>query len=236
VSRGPLEPPEVLAAGDAAVLVPFGEEMTIDSIALSHSLARAVERSGLAGLRALIIGRSSLLIHYDPLMHSYQEVEGLVQRLVEEGLEVRAPEGALRELPTVYGGPYGRDLPYVAQHHNLSEEEVVRLQSGATYVVASLAFAPGQPLMMGLPRELVMPRRPSPVQVPAGSVLVANQTALYPVANPTGWWQIGRTSTRLFDPWADPPTYLQPGDRVRFVPVTEEEYLRLGGEREEGQT
>jgi inhibitor of KinA len=236
VSRQRIETPEVLAAGDAAVLVPFGEEMTMESIARAHSLARAVREAGLAGLRALVIGRSSLLIHYDPLAHSHQEIKSLVERLVEEGLEVRAPEGQLKELPVVYGGPYGRDLPYVAQYHDISEEEVVRLQSGATYLVASLTFAPGQPLLMGLPRELVMPRRPSPAQVPAGSVLVANQTALYPVANPTGWWQIGRTSTRLFDPAADPPTYLQPGDRVRFIPVTEEEYLKLGGEKEESPT
>ena len=222
--------PEVIPAGDAAVLIPFGEEMTLESIALSHSLVRAIEEVHLEGVRALIVGRSSLMVHYDPLLLTYEEVRGLVEQLVEEGLEVTAPEGRLRELPTVYGGPFGRDLAYVAQHHKISEEEVVRLQSGATYVVCSLTFAPGQPLLMGLPRRLVMPRRPSPEQVPAGSVLVANQTALYPVANPTGWWQIGRTSTKLFDPWADPPTYLQPGDRVRFIPVSEEEYLRLGGE------
>jgi len=222
--------PKVLAAGDAAVLIPFGEEMTAGSIALSHSLAGRIRAQRLEGVRALVIGRSSLLVHYDPLVHSYEEIKAMVERLVESGLDTTVPEGRLQEIPTLYGGPFGPDLAYVANYHKISQEEVVRLQSGATYLVGSMVFAPGQPFLMGLPRQLVLPRRSSPVVVPAGSVLVANQTALYPIRNPTGWWQIGRTPLKLFDPHADPPTHLLPGDRVRFVPISEQEYLRMGGE------
>jgi allophanate hydrolase subunit 1 len=56
--------------------------------------------------------------------------------------------------------------------------------------------------------------------VPAGTVAIAaRQTAVYPVATPGGWHLIGRTAERLWDPTADPPARLAPGDRVRFLPA-----------------
>jgi allophanate hydrolase subunit 1 len=44
-------------------------------------------------------------------------------------------------------------------------------------------------------------------------------TAVYPHASAGGWRVLGRTDARLFDPAADPPARLRPGDRVRFVPA-----------------
>ena len=48
------------------------------------------------------------------------------------------------------------------------------------------------------------------------------QTGIYPLDSPGGWQLIGRTALTLFDPAAEPPTLLQPGDRVRFRPVPAE--------------
>jgi allophanate hydrolase subunit 1 len=42
-------------------------------------------------------------------------------------------------------------------------------------------------------------------------------TGIYPTTLPGGWHLIGRTNVRLFDPSADPPTLLRPGDLVQFV-------------------
>jgi allophanate hydrolase subunit 1 len=55
--------------------------------------------------------------------------------------------------------------------------------------------------------------------VPSGSVAIGGEfTGIYPRATPGGWRILGRTDVSLFDPGADPPTRLLPGDRVRFVP------------------
>jgi inhibitor of KinA len=66
-----------------------------------------------------------------------------------------------------------------------------------------------------------VPRLASPrTRVPAGSVgIAARQTGVYAVESPGGWNLIGRTSLRLFNPAADPPVRVKPGDRVRFVPL-----------------
>ncbi len=84
-----------------------------------------------------------------------------------------------------------------------------------------LGFRPGFAYLGPLPEALARPRRATPrVRVAAGSVAIAGrQTGIYPSTSPGGWHLIGRTSLRLFDPAADPPSLIAPGDRVRFVPV-----------------
>ena len=87
-----------------------------------------------------------------------------------------------------------------------------------------LGFTPGFPYLGSLPDALATPRLETPRErVPAGSVGIAGaQTGVYPLATPGGWRLIGWTPVVLFDPVRPPPALLQPGDQVRFVPVSEE--------------
>jgi KipI family sensor histidine kinase inhibitor len=82
-----------------------------------------------------------------------------------------------------------------------------------------IGFAPGYPYLGGLPPRLHLPRRATPRKaVPPGSVAIAaGMTGIYPARLPGGWHLIGRTDQRLFDPQADRPCLLDPGDDVRFV-------------------
>jgi inhibitor of KinA len=50
------------------------------------------------------------------------------------------------------------------------------------------------------------------------------QTGIYPLQSPGGWNIIGRTPLALFDVRRDPPVLLQAGDRVRFRPISREEF------------
>ncbi|WP_261172039.1 carboxyltransferase domain-containing protein, partial [Bordetella pertussis] len=74
-----------------------------------------------------------------------------------------------------------------------------------------------------------LPRRATPrTAVPAGSVAIANrQTVIYPARLPGGWNIIGATPLNLFDPGREPAALLQPGDRIRFVPIDAAEFDRL---------
>ncbi len=53
------------------------------------------------------------------------------------------------------------------------------------------------------------------------------QTGMYPVDSPGGWQIIGRTPLKLFAPERANPFLYEAGDRIRFVPVTGEEYGRI---------
>jgi inhibitor of KinA len=67
--------------------------------------------------------------------------------------------------------------------------------------------------------------------VAAGSVgLTGRQTGVYPLERPGGWNVIGTTPLCLVDVEAG---YfpLRAGDRVRFVPIDQDEFNRLQGQR-----
>jgi len=96
-----------------------------------------------------------------------------------------------------------------------------------------IGFSPGYPYLGGLPREIHTPRLKTPrTRVLEGSVGIANeQTGIYPVTSPGGWQLIGRTPVTLFDPERSNPFLYRAGDRIRFKPISPEEYSRLA-ERE----
>jgi len=222
--------PRFLLAGDSALAIEFGDEISEEVNRRVHSLAYAMEKNPLPGLGEAVPTYRSLLIHYDPLCLSCEEVKAFVSNVLQKCKEVLLPEPRVVEVPVVYGREFGPDIEFVAEHNGLSLEEVIRLHSGVTYTVYMLGFTPGFTYLGGLPEALATPRLPTPRKlVPAGAVGIAGaQTGIYPIATPGGWRLIGRTPLRLFDPTREPPVLLRPGDKLRFVPISEEEFRAYG--------
>ena len=218
--------PRFLLAGDSALVVEFGDEISREVNRKVHALADALGKSSLPGLGEPVPTYRSLLVHYDPLRLSCDEVKAFVSEALQKCEERPPPEPRVVEIPVVYGGEFGPDIEFVAEHNGLLVEEVIRLHSGATYTVYMLGFAPGFAYLGGMPDAIATPRLETPrTLAPAGSVGIAGeQTGIYPIATPGGWRLIGRTPLKLFDPERDPPTLLQAGDLVRFVPISEGEY------------
>ena len=116
----------------------------------------------------------------------------------------------------------GPDLEFVAKEHHLSNEELIAIHTAPTYRVYLIGFSPGFPYLGGMSARIATPRRRTPRHlVPAGSVAIGGvQTGIYSSDTPGGWNIIGRTPLKLFDPSADPPCLLKPGDQVVFQSVT----------------
>ena len=147
---------------------------------------------------------------------SISQIENLIANVTAVSA---ASPGRLVEIPVTY---HGQDLTEVAQLTGLSESEVIELHSGTIFNAAFAGFAPGFMYCTGLPDILQLPRRATPrTSVPAGSLAMADAyTAIYPLNSPGGWNLIGTTDIKMFDANADQPSFLLPGDRVRFVPVS----------------
>jgi KipI family sensor histidine kinase inhibitor len=137
----------------------------------------------------------------------------------------------IQELPTWYDPSVGPELERLAEQAGMSCADVVECHSSVTYQVYALGFAPGFAFMGSVDERLEMSRLETPrKRVPAGSVgITGRQTAAYPMASPGGWNLIGRTAAILFDRKREGFSLLRVGDRVRFVPVLQEEFVRLGG-------
>ena len=141
------------------------------------------------------------------------------------------------EIPTIYGGEYGPDIEFVAEHNNISIDEVIEIHSSRNYLIYMLGFTPGFPYLGGMSEKIETPRLKTPrTKIPAGTVGIAGkQTGIYPIDSPGGWQLIGRTPVKLYDPFADPPVLLNSGDYLRFVPIDETEYKSILKQIEENK-
>jgi len=174
-------------------------------------------------VQEVIPGMNNLTLILRETQTDAQDAIERLQRWWEESEERPQEDPRLIEIPVVYGGSAGPDLPEVAERAGLTPPQVVELHSSADYIVYFIGFQPGFPYLGGLDTRLHTPRRAEPrVVVPAGSVGIGgSQTGIYPLAAPGGWQLIGHTPLSLFDPQQQPPTLMRPGDRVRFVPQKE---------------
>ena len=93
-----------------------------------------------------------------------------------------------------------------------------------------IGFTPGLPYIAGMPERITIPRLEKPrLKTPAGSVSIGgSQCVVYSVESPGGFWVLARTPVPLYDPKADEPILLRPGDRVRFRPIDRREYDEIG--------
>jgi KipI family sensor histidine kinase inhibitor len=170
-------------------------------------LAAALADDPPEGLLDAVPGACTLLLLYDPALLD-------IDRL-DLSRTAAAPPPRVVRIEACYDGA---DLEEVARELGLAPAALVRRHVEAEHVVSFLGFAPGFAYMTGgFPvRRLHTPR----VRVPAGSLAIADGfTGIYPSETPGGWRLLGRVSARMFDPAADPPALLRPGDRVVFEPV-----------------
>ena len=208
--------------GDAALLVTIGETLDPDANARARALAAALGGAGIAGVGVPVPGHASVLVPFEPEAIAESSVRTAIAAAWPAASLADArhePAGRLHEIPVRYGGMDGPDLAAVAAAVGLTEADVIALHTGVEYRVLVLGFVPGFAYLGVLPPELELPRRAEPrVCVPAGSVAISGrQCGIYPAEVPGGWHLLGRTDLALWDPAADPPARLAPGDRVRFL-------------------
>ena len=221
--------PRFLACGDRALLAQYGTGIDLAVNRKVHAAAAALRQRSLTGIEAVIPAYRNLAVVYDPTLVSFKTLTEALTAL-ESGLEgAERAEPRTVDIPVCYGGRLGPDLAFVAQHHHLTEEEVVRIHSRTLYPIYAVGFAPGFCYLGGLDPRLHTPRLPTPrTLVPAGSVGIAEaQTGVYPSDSPGGWRLIGRTPLSLFNPSRPDPFLYQAGDRIRFVPISEADFHRL---------
>ncbi len=221
--------PRVEWVGDRSLLIRVGEGISRECHAEVFRLFHLLTSYKLDHIRSIHPAYDSLLLTFDPLVVGPEPTAELVRCLIKRKDAVSPPDPRTVKIPVCYEGEMAPDLGDVAAHNGLSVEEVIRIHSRTEYLVYFLGFSPGFPYLGDLPAELATPRLKTPrLRVPAGSVAIGgSQTGIYPVDSPGGWRLIGRTPLPLFSPEKNPPTLLQMGDRVHFVPITMKEFNTL---------
>ena len=204
-------------------------QITIMGHARVRRLLRLVELEPIVGVRNLHPAYCSLLIKFDATKLRHEELEEVLRGYIERMESVALPDPRLVEIPVCYGGEFGPDLEGVAESHGMTVERAIELHASETYLVYFLGFVPGFAYLGDLAEELATPRLATPRRsVPAGSVGIAGrQTGVYPVATPGGWRLLGRTPAKMFQPDRAEMSLLAIGDRVRFAPISREQFTKL---------
>jgi urea carboxylase len=247
--------PKYLPGGDRYLLIEFGNEMNLELNFMAQGLASAIVADGTKGVIETAPSFASMLIHYEPDEIGFADLKTEMARLIadlgpSDNIEL---ESRLFYFPTVYLDPWTRecvqdyiakiapkttDPEFVAELNGLSDvQQFVRVHSGTEYWVASLGFWPGLPFMMALdPRcKLTAPKyNPPRTWTPKGTVGMGGaSTAIYPEALPGGYQIFGRIPVPIWDPnkrfdvFSDSICLFRPGDRVKFVPCTVEEFAEV---------
>lgn len=222
-------PASIKTAGDSALVVEFGNEI---SEGISHrvrAMQAVLEHEPLQGIMELVPTYRSLMVHYNPRTLNHGQVSDHLYEAISKMEDLVLPSPKIIEIPTLYGGDAGPDLPFVARHNGLQPEEVIHIHSGRNYLIYMLGFTPGFPYLGGMDPRIATPRLDNPrTKIAGGSVGIAgSQTGIYSIDSPGGWQIIGWTPVLLFDPGAEQPFLLKAGNYIRFIPVSEKECTRI---------
>ncbi|WMD18814.1 5-oxoprolinase subunit PxpB [Achromobacter seleniivolatilans] len=225
----------ILPQGDRCLIISFGDQIDASVGKTCLAAARKLRDAQLPGVTDVVPSFVAVAVHYRPdglgNGPTYAGLAERIEALLADGIPADASGGREVDIPVCYGGEHGPDLADVAQAAGLTPEDVIQLHSQPRSMVFMLGFAPGHAYLGVHDEKLNIPRRPSPrTAVPIGAVAVANrQTVIYPNRLPGGWNIIGATPLTMFDPAREPAALLQPGDSVRFVPISPEEFDRIKG-------
>lgn len=222
--------PRLIPAGDTALVVELGDEVSFAINARVRALDRLVAAAAIAGVIETLPTNRSLLVLYEPLAIDHRAlcraIAALLEQVPPEPIETG---GRSWVIPVVYGGGFGIDLARVAAQLRLTEDELIARHAARAYRVFMIGFQPGFSYLGALDAALAVSRLDEPrAEIPAGTVSIAGvQTAINSVAAPSGWNLIGRTPVRLFELRRSAPFLLAPGDRVRFRPVPHDAWTAL---------
>jgi KipI family sensor histidine kinase inhibitor len=218
-----------LPAGDSSVFMEFGNSISPKINARIRNVVKGIETSDIKGVTELLPTYRSIQIMYNPMEIEYDELVGILKELETSIPEGDAGDYRIVEIPTLYGGEYGPDIEFVAEHNKISVEEVIKIHTSTDYLLYMLGFTPGFGYLGGMSEKIATPRLKTPrTKIPAGTAGIAGtQTGIYPIDSPGGWQLIGKTPIKLYDPLGEAPILLRAGDYVRFVNITEEEFFEI---------
>lgn len=223
--------------GDHCLSLNFGDTILAETGLICLAAAEKIRDACLSGVTDVVPSYTSVAVHYqaEPLtgLPNFQALSEDLAALLQGGLAPATHAQRTIDIPVCYGGEHGPDLSEVAKITGLTEQQVIAMHCAPGSMVFMLGFAPGHPYIGIHDPLFALPRRDVPrTVVPAGSVAIANrQSTIYPTRLPGGWHILGATPLKLFDLARPQPTFLLPGDQIRFIPISPEEFGQLAAQQ-----
>ncbi len=222
--------PKISPFGENALLVSFGDEISVELNEKVLSFADSIGKNSFAGFVETVSAYNSCAVFYEvfevrknfgDFLSAFETVKKIAEKILQNLESTEKLNRQIIEIPVNFDAEHALDLEFVAEINNLSKNEVIEIFTNRIYRVFMLGFLPGFAYMGELDEKIAVPRRENPrTRVPQGSVGIAGrQTGIYPFASPGGWQIIGKTDIELFSPNFKKSAFLQAGDSVKFISV-----------------
>jgi allophanate hydrolase subunit 1 len=256
------EQAEFRIGGDRSLLMMLGDEMSFDLNFKVHSLARSIRESRTRGIIELIPEMASLLVSYDPDLISYEDLTSELAAMHQamSHSEIDELPSRMFYVPVLYFDPWTRacvddyrakikDKPWdgdllVVMNGLVDISALRRIHASTEYWVAALGFWPGLCSLLPLdPRSrLTAPKYDPPrTWTPKGTIGLGGAiTCIYPDQTPGGYQIFARTPMPIWDrsqrleAFKESLALFRPSDRVRFIPISSEEYEDIERKVEDG--
>jgi len=246
------EEPVFKPGGDKYMFIEFGNLMDLEINFTAQNLAKAIFDNKIKGVYETAPCFASMLIHYNPDEIKFNDLKNEMKSLIKslgptDEIEINS---RVFSFPTVYLDKWTKeciedyskkisqktpDPEFIVELNNLENtEQFVRVHSGTEYWVSALGFWPGLPFMMPLdPRcKLTAPKyNPPRTWTPKGAVgMGGSSTSIYPDRLPGGYQIFGIIPVPIWDTqksfsvFEESICLFKPGDRVKFVPTSYEEF------------
>lgn len=220
---------KIMPAGDAALVVEFGDIIDENVNAHVHALARKIEEQHIEGIMEVVPTFRSVLVQYDVFVCSYSQIRDIVHSLADNLNVLDKTAKKIVKIPCCYGARFGQDLSDMEKLTGLDRDEIIAIHSSTDYKIYMLGFLPGFVYLGGLDKRIEVPRLKTPrVKIRKGAVGIGgNQTGIYPMDSPGGWRLMGATPIDLYDENRETPILLAAGEYIRFVPISILDYYDI---------
>ncbi len=226
----------VTPLGDNAITIIFGNNINENINQQVFSLFYHLQKQNIYGVNDIIPAYASLTVVYDILKirevskaSAYSYMHDIIEQALQETNTEHQSPGRKIHVPVCYNVSLGTDLINMSEQKQIGIEEIIQLHANTIYRVYMLGFLPGFAYMGKVHDKIATPRKTVPNKnVLAASVGIADsQTGIYPVNSPGGWNIIGATPLQLFNANSEQPCLFQPGDEVKFEPISIEQFHEL---------
>jgi len=250
--------------GDEHIFAEIDETMSLQAFFKSLSITSAVRESRIAGVTEICPANASFQIKFDPDKISPADMLAELTRL-ESAADKSASVIKTRiiEIPVLYNDPWthetlmrfrerhqdptATDLEYAARVNNLGTvDNFVKAHSGAPWFVSMVGFVAGLPFlyqMVERQRQIEAPKYLRP-RTDTPKLTVGHRACfrcIYSVRGAGGYQMFGITPMPIYDPsqsisyLRDAMCLFNPGDIVKWKPITREAYDQAVADVEAGK-
>ena len=218
----------ILNLGDAAVYCDFGKEVNQEINTNVIKYFKNIKDKNIEGITNITPSYNKLIVSFDLTVTNYSKVKKLIENLEINNKNEKTKK--LLEIPVCCENNFKLDHDRLEKILKVKFDKILETFFNKEYFCYMTGFIAGMPFLGDINEILRAKRLETPrVKVPKGSVGLTEQFCnIYTYESPGGWNIIGNTPLEIFNKNnQEYPALINPGDKVKFKDVTQEEYDKI---------